>query len=128
MVTVTDRQKILVVDDDLFIRRPLEVLFRESGFDAVTVADGTECLEALERERPDLILLDVIMPGSDGFEVCEAIKSEARFASIPVVLMSARDRTEDRERGLDLGAADYLTKPCLPEALLCRVREILARP
>jgi len=75
-----------------------------------------------------LILLDVVMPGPDGFEVCKTIKSEERYARIPVILMSARDRRDDRQRGFDLGAADFLTKPYPPVELLRRVWEILARP
>jgi DNA-binding response OmpR family regulator len=125
---VTDKHKILVVDDDLFVRRPLELLFRQGGFDAVTAADGPECLAALEQDPPDLIILDIVMPGPDGFEVCRSIKSEARYAQIPVILMSARNRGDDRERGFDLGATDFLTKPYPPTELLQRVREILAHP
>jgi two-component system phosphate regulon response regulator PhoB len=123
---VTDKHKILVVDDDLFVRRPLEAALQQEGFDAITAADGPSCLALLEQDPPDLIILDIVMPGPDGFEVCKTIKSEARYARIPVILMSARNRGDDRERGLDLGATDFLTKPYPPRDLLRRVREILA--
>jgi len=123
---VTAKPRILVVDDDLFVRKPLEAVLQQGGFEAMTAANGAECLELLERDRPDLIILDVIMPGADGFEVCQAIKGEARYAEIPVILMSARDRRCDRKRGFDLGATGFVRKPYKPEKLLRQVREILA--
>ena len=125
-MSVTGKPRILVVDDDLFIRKPLESILQQGGFEAMTAANGTECLERLEQERPDLILLDVIMPGPDGFEVCRAIKGEARYAEIPVILMSARARQSDQQRGIDLGATGFVRKPYLPEALLRQVREVLS--
>ena len=125
-MTTAGKQKILVVDDDLFVRRPLQEVLRQGGFDAVSAADGPECLEMLAEQRPDLIILDVVMPGPDGFEVCRTIKSEERFADIPVILMSARNRGGDRERGMRLGATDFLTKPYTLPDLLQRVRDILA--
>ncbi len=119
------KPKILVVDDDLFVRRPLESILRQGGFEAVTAANGIECLQMLESDRPDLILLDVIMPGPDGYEICKTIKAEARYAEIPVILMSARAGRSDRERGLGLGATGFLRKPYMPAELLRQVREIL---
>ncbi len=120
------RPKILVVDDDLFVRRPLEWILEHDGFEPVMASNGDECLERLEQGLPDLILLDVIMPGRSGFEVCKAIKNEARYAEIPVILMSSRARTSDRERGIDSGATEFLRKPYPPAELLERVWQILA--
>lgn len=121
------RRLVLVVDDDAFIRRPLELLLREEGFRPATAADGDECLRRVEAERPDLIVLDVMMPGRDGFSVCAALKADPRFAPIPVILLSARGMESDRQRGIELGAADFVTKPYSPSDLLRRVRELLSR-
>jgi two-component system alkaline phosphatase synthesis response regulator PhoP len=120
------RHTILVVDDDAFIRRPLEFILRQEGFDPLTADGGPACMEQLAANRPDLIIMDVMMPGTDGFELCKTIKREIRYANIPIILLSARNRDLDKERGLSLGAADFLAKPYSPSELLGRVREILS--
>ena len=120
------RHTILVVDDDAFIRRPLEFILRQEGFDPLTADGGPACMEQLAANRPDLIIMDVMMPGTDGFELCKTIKRENRYANIPIILLSARNRELDKERGLSLGAADFLAKPYSPSELLGRVREILS--
>ncbi len=118
--------KILVVDDDAFIRRPLELILHQEGFEARTAVDGDDCLRQVRAERPHLILLDVMMPGRDGFEICRALKSDPELADIPVILLSARDRERDRDRGLSAGASDYVTKPYAPAELLAKVRALVA--
>ncbi len=123
---VGDRPTILVVDDDAFIRRPLEFILREEGFRPVTAINGDEALARAADSSPDLIILDVMMPGRDGFEICKLLKRDPRHAEIPIVLLSARGQEHDRERGLCLGAVDFVTKPYSPAELLRRVREILA--
>ena len=125
-MSTTGKPKILVVDDDAFVRKPLESILEQGGFEAMTATNGAECLERLEHDRPDLILLDVVMPGADGFEVCRAIKGEARYAEIPVILMSARARGSDQQRGFELGATGFVSKPYRPAELLEQVRSILA--
>ena len=117
---------ILIVDDDAFIRRPLEFILREEGYRPVTAASAAECLRSVEAERQVLIFLDVMMPGQDGFAVCDALKRDPRYAAIPIVLLSARGQERDRARGLDLGAEDFMTKPYSPTDLLRRVRDLLA--
>lgn len=117
---------VMVVDDDAFIRRPLEFILREEGFRPLTAVDGDDCLRQIAECRPDLIILDVMMPGRDGFDVCRQLKGEASFASIPIILLSARGREHDRERGLSLGAAEFMTKPYSPSDLLRCVRELLS--
>lgn len=124
---MADRPRILIVDDDAFVRRPLEFILGEEGYDAATACDGEECLRAVDDHTPDLIFLDVMMPGRDGFEICRALKSDPRFAPIPIILLSARGREHDRERGLSLGAHDFMTKPYSPSDVVRRVREILER-
>lgn len=118
--------RVLIVDDDAFIRRPLEFILREEGFRPSTAVDGDDCLERVAEERPDLIILDVMMPGRDGFEICRALKDDPSVAEVPVILLSARGREHDRERGISLGASDFMTKPYSPTDLIRRVRELLS--
>jgi DNA-binding response OmpR family regulator len=120
-------RRILVVDDDAFIRRPLELFLREEGFQPSVAVDGEECLRRVALEVPDLIILDVMMPGRDGFSVCGALKADPRLAEVPVILLSARGMQHDRQRGIDLGADDFVTKPYSPSDLLRRVRHLLSR-
>jgi DNA-binding response OmpR family regulator len=115
------------VDDDAFIRRPLEFILREEGYQPVTAADAEEGLRAIEACPPDLIFLDVMMPGKDGLTWCGELKRDERYARIPIVLLSARGQERDRQRALALGAADFLTKPYSPHELKRRVRELIGR-
>jgi DNA-binding response OmpR family regulator len=124
---VTASKRILIVDDDAFIRRPLEFILREEGYQPTTAADADEGLRAIESCPPDLIFLDVMMPGKDGLTWCAELKSDPRYARIPIVLLSARGQERDREQALALGAADFMTKPYSPHELRRRVRELLGR-
>jgi DNA-binding response OmpR family regulator len=121
-----EARRVLVVDDDAFIRRPLEFILREEGFDPETAVDGEDCLRKVSERRPDLIILDVMMPGRDGFEVCSALKQNPQLAGIPIIMLSARGRERDRERGVALGISEFMTKPYSPSDLLRRVRELLS--
>jgi DNA-binding response OmpR family regulator len=103
----------------------LEFILREEGFEPTTAVDGNDCLDKLAEARPDLIILDVMMPGRDGFDVCRLLKEDPALAPIPIILLSARGRERDREKGLALGAADFMTKPYAPSELIRRVRELL---
>jgi len=116
------RQTILVVDDDAFIRRPLEFILRQEGFDPVTADGGPACMEQLAATRPDLIIMDVMMPGTDGFELCKTIKRESRFASIPIILLSARNRDLDRRHG---GGEDQMSPRGLSTS--CATFQLLTR-
>ena len=120
-------KRILIVDDDAFIRRPLEFILREEGFCPATAANAEEGLRAIEACPPDLIFLDVMMPGKDGLTWCAELKADPRYARIPIVLLSARGQDRDRERGLALGAAEFMTKPYSPFELKRRVHELLGR-
>jgi DNA-binding response OmpR family regulator len=122
---VTTAKRILIVDDDAFIRRPLEFILRQEGYQPATAADATEGLRAVESDPPDLIFLDVMMPGKDGLTWCAELKSDPRYCRIPIVLLSARGQEHDREQALALGAADFMTKPYSPHELKRRVRELL---
>jgi DNA-binding response OmpR family regulator len=124
---MSEPRRILIVDDDAFIRRPLEFILREEGYQPVSAADADEGLRAIEACLPDLIFLDVMMPGKDGLTWCGELKRDARYARIPVVLLSARGQEHDREHAFALGAADFLTKPYSPHELKRRVRELIGR-
>jgi two-component system response regulator MprA len=116
---------ILVVDDDAPIRRMLGRTLGSAGYDVGFAVDGGDALAAVERSVPDLLVLDVAMPGLDGIAVCKRLRS--RGLATPVLLLTARDSVEDRVRGLDAGADDYLVKPFATEELLARVRALLRR-
>jgi DNA-binding response OmpR family regulator len=124
---VSAAKRILIVDDDAFIRRPLEFILREEGYEPETAADTVEGLRAVESHPPDLIVLDVMMPGKDGLTWCRELKSDPRYAAIPIVLLSARGQESDRERALRMGADDLMTKPYSPHELKRRVRQLLGR-
>ena len=116
---------ILVVDDDAGLRRALRRVLASHGFDVEVAAGGAEALTQL-RERPfDLVVLDVMMPGSDGIEVCERLRAEGD--ELPVLMLTARDAIRDRVAGLEAGADDYLVKPFANEELVARVRALLRR-
>ncbi len=119
-------KRILIVDDDAFIRLPLRSFLSEKGFRPDTAVDGDDCLRKVAKRRPDLIFLDVVMPGRDGFEVCERLKADPGSRDIPIIMLSARGRALDRERGLALGAADFMTKPYSPAELIRRVNRVLS--
>jgi two-component system response regulator MprA len=116
---------ILVVDDDAPIRRMLDRTLSAEGYAVETAADGGEALAAVERSAPDLVVLDVGMPGVDGLSVSRRLR--AKGLSVPVLLLTARDSVPDRVAGLDAGADDYLVKPFATEELLARVRALLRR-
>jgi DNA-binding response OmpR family regulator len=116
--------KILVVDDDLSLLSLVTFALRQAGYLAIEAGDGGEAITAFEREQPDLVILDVNLPGPSGFEVLRHIRTQART---PVMLLTVRGAEEDEVRGLDLGADDYLTKPFSPRTLLARVRALLRR-
>ena len=119
-----DRAKILVVDDDAYVCESLAALLGTDGYTVVTAQSGSEALRCLYKERPDLVLLDVLMPGMDGWEVCRRIRE---MSDIPIVMLTALGQVKDRVRGLDLGADDYLVKPVAVEELRARVRAALRR-
>ncbi|MEO1291659.1 MAG: PleD family two-component system response regulator [Pseudomonadota bacterium] len=117
--------RVLVVDDVLPNVKLLEAKLKTAYYTVLTALSGAEALEIARRERPDLILLDVMMPGMDGYECCTRLKADPELADIPVVMVTALDQASDRVRGLEAGADDFLTKPPHPDALLARVRSLV---
>jgi two-component system, OmpR family, response regulator MprA len=122
---MVSRAAILVVDDDASIRRMLDRAFSVEGYAVEWASDGAAALAAVERAVPDVVVLDVAMPGLDGLAVCRRLR--ARGLGVPVLLLTARDAVSDRVAGLDAGADDYLVKPFATEELLARVRALLRR-
>jgi PleD family two-component response regulator len=114
--------RILVVDDDRDAREILKRLLGTQGYECVTAADGPQCMEILKTERVDVILLDVMMPGMDGLEVCEKLRADEHLRSIPVILLTAKDDFTTRASGMELGVSEYLTKPINKHELFTRVR------
>src|SRR3984893_7638538 len=115
---------ILTADDDPQLLRLITRNLQLEGYEVLPVSDGQQALEQSEQKSPDLVLLDVMMPRMDGFTVCHKVRE---FSSVPIIIVTARGQDQDKVRGLDLGADDYLTKPFSVEELLARVRAVLRR-
>jgi DNA-binding response OmpR family regulator len=120
--------RILVADDDPIIRRLIEVNLGLEGFEVETASGGEDALAKAKQVSPDLILLDVMMPGIDGWEVARLLKEDHATAGIPVVFLSARTQEEDRQRGQELGVAAYVSKPFDPQELVELVRRLARGP
>jgi len=118
-------ERLLLVDDEENLRSMLEAALRHSGFDVVPVANGRDALTAVKAERPDVVVLDVMLPDLDGFEVCRRMRTEGDHT--PVLFLTARDTKEDTVRGLTLGGDDYLVKPFSLEELVARIQSVLRR-
>ena len=119
--------RVLVVDDEAPIRLLCRVNLEAEKMEVLEAGDGPSGLEAARRERPDVILLDVMMPGLDGWRVAEELLDDPATQSIPIVFLTARAELRDRARGLDLGGLDYVTKPFNPVELAPMIRDLLAR-
>ena len=120
-------KKIMVVDDEADIRELIRFNLEKEGFEVVSVSDGETALEEARLRQPDLILLDVMLPGIDGVEVCFKLKSDVAFKSIPIVMLSAKSDESDQLVGLKIGADDYLVKPFSPKVLVAKIGAILRR-
>jgi DNA-binding response OmpR family regulator len=118
---------VLVVDDDPVIQKLLQVNFEMEGYDVVIAGDGEEGLALVREERPDVVLLDVMMPKMNGLDVAAAMRADKITESIPIIMLSAKAQASDVQAGLDLGVDDYVTKPFDPLELLDRVTALLAR-
>jgi len=118
---------ILIVEDDTDIQRLLAYNLRAAGYEVLTCEEGYEALTIAKQRLPEMILLDLMIPGLDGFEVCKELKRSAETRNIPVIILTARGEEVDRVVGLELGADDYVVKPFSPRELILRVRAILRR-
>lgn len=111
--------RILVVDDDTALAEMIGIVLRTEGFDPVFCADGTEALATFQSSRPDLVLLDLMLPGKSGIEVCSEIRAES---GVPIIMLTAKSDTTDVVHGLESGADDYVVKPFNPKELVARIR------
>ena len=118
--------KVLIADDEPNIVISLEFLMKREGHQVVVARDGNQALEAIRREKPDLVLLDVMMPGKTGFEVCQAVRADESVARTKILMLTAKGRDTDLAQGLGVGADGYMTKPFSTKDLAARVREMLA--
>jgi two-component system phosphate regulon response regulator PhoB len=117
--------KILIVDDEPFILMMLEDKFKRAGFGVIALNESTRALDVIRAERPDIVLLDWMMPEVSGIEICKAVKSDPDLASIPVFMLTAKGQEEDERLGMRAGVDRYITKPFSPAAILEMVREVL---
>ena len=118
-------QRILIADDEPNIVVSLEFLMKREGFDVQVAVDGEAALQAVAQQVPDLILLDIMLPKKDGFEVCQQIRANPQCASVKVVMLTAKGRDTEVSKGLALGADAYMTKPFSTKDLVAKVRELL---
>ncbi len=119
-------QKILIIEDDRFLRQLISKKIGQEGYDVVEAVDGEEGIKKVETEKPDLILLDLILPGVDGFEVLSRVKKNLNTKHIPVIILSNLGQKEDVDRGLNLGAEDFLIKAHFtPTEIIIKIRNVL---
>ena len=118
-------QKILIVDDEPNIVVPLQFLMERNGYETVVAQSGEEALEAIAKEKPDLVLLDIMLPGIDGFEVCEIVKLKPEWKHIKIIFLTAKGRDVDIAKGMVLGADEYVTKPFSNKQIVQSVQKLL---
>ncbi len=116
---------VLVADDEPNILLSLEFLMKQAGFNVRVASDGEEALAAIEEEVPDLILLDVMMPKRDGYDVCQMVRANEAWRGVRIIMLTAKGRDVEREKGLALGADDYITKPFSTREVMDRVQQFL---
>lgn len=119
-------KRILLVDDEPNILLSLEFLMKQAGYEVKTASDGEAALEALDVEPPNLILLDVNMPKRDGFEVCQLVRANPKWEDVRIIMLTAKGRDVEREKGLALGADGYITKPFATQEVVDTVRHMLS--
>lgn len=118
------KQRILVVDDEVPIQELIKFNLEQAGFDVEVAGDGIQAIEMFERNKPDLIVLDLMLPGKDGYDVCKAIR---KTSNTPIIMLTAKETELERVLGLELGADDYITKPFSPLELVARIKAVLRR-
>ena len=119
--------KVLIVDDEPNIVLSVEFLMKREGYEVATAGDGQEALDKLPQIRPDLMILDVMMPRKNGFEVCATVRDDPQFATLPILMLTAKGREAEMKKGISLGADAYITKPFSTHDLVAKVHELLQR-
>lgn len=127
MSSSTSKQKVLVVDDEQDIRELIQYNLEKEGYSVHSVASGEEALDALQRNQPDAVVLDLMLPGVDGLALCKRLKQDSKTSTVPIVMLTAKSEDSDIVSGLELGADDYVTKPFSPKVLIARLRAVLRR-
>lgn len=120
-------KKVLIVDDEPNIVLSVEFLMQRDGLDVVTASDGQEAVELLASTKPDLMILDVMMPRKNGFEVCAEVRADPELEGIPILMLTAKGREAEMKKGISLGADAYITKPFSTHDLVAKVHELLNR-
>jgi two-component system, OmpR family, alkaline phosphatase synthesis response regulator PhoP len=120
--------RILIAEDEESIVASLEFLMRDAGFETLIARDGDAAIASLGEFRPHLVLLDIMLPGRSGFEICRVLRGDPRIAATRVLMLTARGGSGDRERGIDAGADEYMSKPFSTKELVARVRQLLGEP
>ena len=123
----TISKKILIVEDDPSFSRALNHIVEKEGYDVSTASNGMTGLRMATEDKPDLLILDVMLPGLDGFEICSRLRNEPQTAKLPIIMLSAKGQESDKTTGLKVGADEYLTKPVNREVLLEKITTLLAK-
>ena len=118
-------KKVLIAEDHEFMIKVLGFNLNQEGYDVIVAKNGNDAIELIQNESPDLILLDIMMPGKNGYEVCKIIKANEKTASIPILMVSALGQKADAEKGIKAGAEDFITKPFSPKALISKIKSII---
>jgi two-component system, OmpR family, alkaline phosphatase synthesis response regulator PhoP len=119
--------KVLVIEDDPATTRLVDYSLRHHGYQVITAANGLEGIRKAQSESPDLVILDVMLPGMDGFEICNRLRTNPATSKIKILMFSAKTQDIDRQTGMKVGADDYLTKPAAPAEIVARVEKLLAQ-
>jgi len=119
-------KRILIIEDDPSVLRAISYMLGKEGYDVLTALNGLAGLRKAKEENPDLLILDVMLPGIDGFEVCHRLRAESQTAQLPILMLSAKGQEADRSTGFEVGANEYLTKPVERSVLLSKIEALLA--
>ncbi len=120
-------KKLLIVDDEKDLVETLTFRLEANGYEVIKAYDGQEGLDKAKKEKPDLIILDLMLPKMDGYKVCGLLKADSRYNKIPIVLFTARAQESDKKMGEDVGADAYITKPFEPQVLLDKIKELIGK-
>ena len=118
-------KRILIVDDEVQLVEMMKMRLEAAGYEAISAYDGQEGFDKAKKDKPDLIILDLMLPKMDGYKVCGLLKNDARYSKIPIIMFTARAQEEDMRLGKDLGAEEYVTKPFDPKILLSKIKKLL---
>ena len=122
---MSDKKRILIVDDEFNMVEMVKLRLEAYGYEVLTAHDGQEGLQKAQQEKPDLIILDLMLPKMDGYKVCGLLKADTRFNRIPIIMFSAKAQMDDVQQGEELGADGHIAKPFEPEVLMAKIRDLL---